>query len=52
MNTLLLPLLHTHRKEQMYTIKGVTVFHVFKETVYLLLKVACLNNNRKKCVCR
>lgn len=48
LKNLLLPPSHKHRKKQMYTIKGETLFHVLKETVHLLLSIACLKNNRKK----
>ena len=48
---ILLPPSHKHRKEQMYTIKGETLLHVLKDTVHLLLNIACLNNNRKKKMC-
>jgi hypothetical protein len=40
LKNLLLPPSYKHRKEQMCSIKGETLFHVIKETVHLLLNIA------------
>lgn len=46
LKNLLLPPSHKHGKEQMCTIKGETIFHIWKGTVHLLLSMARLNNKK------